>query len=352
MASPIRQSTALPWFIPFVIVAVLFTGCATSSPTVEQTKPASTQMATSIPLAPISAATSSPSSRIVETPTRVIYPSDTPTKTSTAAPETNPVVLTGAGDISVCGTMGSEQTAELIDALPGEVFTAGDNTNESGKMFQYQDCFEKTWGRFKNRLHPSPGNHDYMVPDAADYYAYFGAAAGDPGKGYYSYDLGDWHIVALNSNCSAVGCGAISAQVKWLQADLDAHPSKCTLAYWHHPRFSSGLAGTFGMYNFWNVLYDHGVDIVVNGNDHDYERFAPQDALGNPDDARGIREFVVGTGGASQRPFGQVQPNSEVRNTGAYGVIKFTLYPDYYEWVFLPVAGADFTDSGSAPCHN
>jgi hypothetical protein len=272
--------------------------------------------------------------------------------TATLTPEPTPAVLTGAGDISVCGFPGAEQTAKLIDALPGEVFTAGDNTNESGELYQYQDCFEMTWGRFKDRLHPSPGNHDYMVPDAVDYFTYFGAAAGEPGKGYYSYELGDWHIVALNSNCNAVACGTNSAQMKWLQADLEAHPAKCTLAYWHHPRFSSGLAGTFGMFNFWNVLYDYGVDVVVNGNDHDYERFAPQDPLGNQDLERGIREFVVGTGGASQRSFDEIQPNSEVRNTGVYGVIQFTLYPDHYDWQFLPVAGGGFTDSGSTLCHN
>jgi hypothetical protein len=204
---------------------------------------------------------------------------------------------------------------------------------------------------FKDRIHPSPGNHDYMTPGAADYFSYFGAAAGEPGKGYYSFEEGAWHVVILNANCAYVGCGSNSEQVHWLEADLAAHPTKCTLAIWHQPRFSSGLSGTSGMYPFWKVLYENGAEIVINGHDHDYERFAPQDPVGNPDPQKGIREFVVGTGGASQRRFNAITPNSEVHETGTYGVLKLTLYADRYNWEFVPVAGGVFQDMGSGDCH-
>jgi hypothetical protein len=203
-------------------------------------------------------------------------------------------------------------------------------------------------------MHPSPGNHDYLTEkNAASYFDYFGQAAGEPGKGYYSYDLGDWHIVALNSNCLNIdGCGPSSPQVEWLKADLEAHPAACTLAYWHHPRWTSGLAeNSFWLDAFWQVLYEHGAEIVVSGHDHDYERFAPQNPQGEADPENGIRQFVVGTGGAGQRPFLGAQPNSEVRNSGEFGVLKLTLYPDRYDWEFIPVEGAVFTDSGSTTCH-
>jgi hypothetical protein len=262
------------------------------------------------------------------------------------------VVFSGAGDITACGTNGAAETAALLAELPGEFFTAGDNSNDHGLMEQYTSCFSPTWGQFMDRLHPSPGNHDYTYDSGAAYYAYFGAAAGEAGKGYYSFDEGAWHVVMLNSNCNYVDCGEQSQQVQWLAEDLAAHPNRCTLAIWHHPRFSSGLAGSNGLYPFWQALYDHGADLVINGNDHDYERFAPQDPLGNADPERGIREFVVGTGGAGQRGFAnEVQPNSEARNTGTFGVLKLTLYAERYDWEFIPVAGGEFRDSGSGECH-
>jgi hypothetical protein len=266
-------------------------------------------------------------------------------------PTPSPVTLTGAGDIAVCGTHGSEKTAALLAQIPGDIFTAGDNSNEDGTLQQYIDCFGPTWGQFLARLHPVPGNHDYLTHAAADYYRYFGAAAGDAAKGYYSFEEGAWHVVMLNSNCNDVGCGAESEQVKWLKADLSAHPTKCTLAVWHHPRYSSGLSGSSGMYPFWKVLYEQGVDVVINGNDHDYERFAPQDPLGKADPEKGIREFVVGTGGASQRAFNDLIPNSEVHETGVFGVIKLTLSAEAYDWEFIPIAGGDFHDAGSGVCH-
>jgi hypothetical protein len=200
---------------------------------------------------------------------------------------------------------------------------------------------------------PSPGNHEYNTANATGYYGYFGNPAGDPTEGYYSYNLGAWHILVINSNCSAIGgCGAGSPQEVWLRADLAAYPSMCALAYWHHPRFSSGQHGNdAALQPIWQALYDHDADVIVNGHDHNYERFAPQDPAGNADPANGIREFVVGTGGKSLRSLGTLRANSEVTDTTSYGVIKFTLHVTGYDWQFIPVAGATFTDSGSGACH-
>jgi len=263
-------------------------------------------------------------------------------------------VLVGAGDIASCSSSGDEATAALLDAIPGTVFTAGDNAYSDGAADEFANCYDPSWGRHKARIRPSPGNHDYHTPGASGYFGYFGAAAGDPSTGYYSYDLGAWHIIAVNSNCSEIGgCGAGSPQEQWLRADLAAHPAACTLAYWHHPRFSSGQHGSSTTYRaFWQALYDYNADVVLNGHDHDYERFAPQDPNGAADPARGLREFVVGTGGHSLRSF-QRKPaaNSEVRNRDAFGVLKLTLHPTGYEWEFVPEAGKTFTDTGSGICH-
>ncbi len=197
------------------------------------------------------------------------------------------------------------------------------------------------------------GNHEYGTRDAAGYFSYFGGAAGDPAEGWYSYDLGSWHLIALNSECSHVGgCGAGSAQERWLRADLAAHRTACTLAYWHEPRFSSGQHGDRASYDaFWRDLYDAGAEIVLNGHDHDYERFAPQNPDGRLDLARGIREFVVGTGGASHYHFKKVKPNSEVRGTDTFGVLLLRLGSERYQWQFVPGAGKDLTDSGTGLCH-
>jgi acid phosphatase type 7 len=305
------------------------------------------------PTHPVQQSTSSPTAASTATasPTPTASATPTPVPSPTPSPAPAAVILTGAGDIAVCGTKGSAKTAALLAQIPGDIFTAGDNSNEDGSMQQYTDCFGPTWGQFLARIHPAVGNHDYLTAGATDYYSYFGSAAGEPGKGYYSYEEGAWHVVVLNSNCNDVGCGADSAQVQWLKADLAQHPAKCTLAYWHHPRFSSGLSGSSGMYPFWQVLYANGVELVVNGNDHDYERFAPQDPLGKADPDNGIREFVVGTGGASQRAFNAIVANSEAHQTGTYGVLKLTLAADVYDWEFIPVEGGDFQDSGSGTCH-
>lgn len=264
------------------------------------------------------------------------------------------VVLVGAGDIAICGNPGAEATAKLLDQVSGAVFAAGDTSNEEGSAAQFANCFAPTWGRHLNRIRPAVGNHEYLTPDASPYYDYFKAAAGPAGKGYYSYELGAWHIVVLNSNCSKVGgCGPGSPQETWLAADLAAHPTRCTLAYWHHPRFSSGAQGSYtSMLPIWRVLYAAGVEVVLNGHDHVYERFARQDPDGNADPARGIREFIVGTGGAAYNSFpGAFLPNSEVQGTGVFGVLKLTLYDNSYEWTFVPEAGKAFADSGREDCH-
>jgi hypothetical protein len=264
-------------------------------------------------------------------------------------------VLVGAGDIADCRELESAQaTAGLLATIPGTIFTAGDTGCPDGTEENFQQCYAPTWGRFRDRTRPAPGNHEYHTKDAAPYFKYFGAAAGEPGKGYYSYEVAGWHIISLNSDCPDIGgCGTGSPEEEWLRQDLATHRVMCTLAYWHHPLFSSG--GTHGnapeMKVFWQDLYDANAEIVINGHDHDYERFAPQDPEAKPDPARGIRQFVVGTGGRHLRGFGPPKPNSEVRNSDSFGVLKLTLYSDHYAWQFIPVAGATFTDSGQGTCH-
>jgi acid phosphatase type 7 len=259
------------------------------------------------------------------------------------------VELIGAGDIASCGSPGDEATATLLDNLTGTIFTAGDNVYNSGTVEEFQNCYAPSWGRHKARTFPSPGNHDYVTSDAAPYYAYFGENAGSEGLGFHSYDLGAWHIVVLNSN---IDMSAESRQALWLTADLQSSSAVCTLAYWHHPLFSSGQHGNDPRsYALWQILYNFGVDVVVNGHDHNYERFAPQ----NPDgeaDPRGIREFVAGTGGAYLRPFDVIRPNSEIRDATSWGVLTFKLYADRYAWEFIPVEGTEFRDAGSDTCVN
>jgi hypothetical protein len=262
-------------------------------------------------------------------------------------------VLVGAGDIAGCGSQKDTQTANLLDRIAGTVFTLGDNVYPNGTAAEFANCYEPTWGRHVARTRPAAGNHDYHTPDASGYFGYFGTAAGDADRGYYSYDVGDWHIVVLNSNCAAVGgCDRDSPQGQWLAADLVTNPSTCTLAYWHAPLFSSGWrhGGDEAMLDVWQVLYEAGADVVLSGHEHNYERFAPQDPHGAQDPARGIRQFVVGTGGGGLYGFGPAAPNSEVRNSETYGVLKLTLHPTGYDWAFVPAGGGTFTDAGSAAC--
>jgi hypothetical protein len=262
-------------------------------------------------------------------------------------------VLVGAGDIASCFSGGDEATAALLDGIAGTVFTAGDNAYDSGSPEEFAACYEPSWGRHRARTLPATGNHEYGTSGAAGHFAYFGAAAGPAGLGYHAYDIGAWRAYVVNSNCWAIGgCGAGSAQEAWLRADLAANPRPCVVAYWHHPRFSSGQHGGDGsVHAIWEALYAHGAELVVNGHDHDYERFALQTPGGVGDPATGIRQLIVGTGGASLRPFAGVVANSEVRSADAYGVIVLALSPGSYSWQFVPVAGASFTDSGSGTCH-
>jgi hypothetical protein len=270
------------------------------------------------------------------------------------AGKTDAAVLVGAGDIADCRDLsGAEATAKLLEKIPGTVMAIGDLAYPDGSEANFA-CYDQTWGRVKSRTRPAPGNHEFHTLGAGFYFQYFGAAAGDPAKGYYSYDLGTWHIVALNSECQAAGgCDAASPQGQWLKADLAGHPVACTLAYFHKPLFSSGGAhgDDLTVKPLWDALFAANVDVVVSGHDHDYERFAPQTPEALADNSRGIREFVVGTGGKNHRPFGIVKPNSEVRDAEAFGVLKLTLFPGRYEWEFVPVEGKIFQDAGTGTCH-
>jgi hypothetical protein len=233
-------------------------------------------------------------------------------------------VLVGAGDIAKC---------DMIGGAAAEDFAK---------------CYEPTWGRHKARTRPAPGNHDYNSDKGRHYYEYYGENAGPAGQGYYSYDLGSWHVISLNS---VIDIGPLSPQVRWLKEDLAAHPVDCIAAYWHGPLFSSGPHSTDKKLEaFWRVLYDAGADIVMNGHDHLYERFAPQDPYGKADPERGIRQFIVGTGGGGVYKFKRPLPNSEVRDNSTYGVLKLTLGPGRYAWEFVPIAGQTFTDSGTGTC--
>jgi len=271
-------------------------------------------------------------------------------------PAPTPAVLIGAGDISVCGQSGQIRTAALIDRLLAQfpqavVFTAGDNAQSMGEMYEYTECFDRTWGRFMDRLYPSPGNHDWYFDQGANYLAYFAASPAGPGPGYYSYDLGAWHIVSLNSNCDVTGCGEDSLQAHWLRADLQRNAKACTLLYWHHPLWSSGIvpidrAGE----TFWRIASEAGADVVVHGHDHHYERFAPLDRHGFVDYAAGTRLFIVGTGGAWLFDLTEPLDFTEALDNTTLGVIVFFLYPDRYDWMFAPVDGGYYTDFGSGDC--
>ena len=324
------------------------------------------------------AATAAPTATTAPTATPVPTATAAPTSTApaTAVPTASPTlpvsqvddpVIAGAGNIACdpaspsfnngSGTAAACQQRATSDLLVARhlaaVFTLGDNQYENGSPAAFGQVYDPAWGRVRTITHPAIGNHDYQTAGAAGYFGYFGAAAGDPARGYYSYTIGSWHIVVLNSECNQVGgCGTGSPQEQWLRADLAAHPALCTLAYWHEPRFSSGTSGgNVGYDAFWRDLYAAGADVVLNGHDHDYQRFAPQSPDGVLDQARGIREFVVGTGGKGHDSFGAIQPNSEVRNNSTFGVLALTLHPGSYDWAFVPIAGQTFTDAGSMACH-
>jgi acid phosphatase type 7 len=278
----------------------------------------------------------------------------------------DPVVAT-AGDIacdsSIPGPDYCHQAA-TSDILAATSLTAvlplGDNQYPTGSLAEFQAYYGPTWGRELAITHPATGNHEYVTPGAAGYFDYFGAAAGDPTKGYYSIDIGTWHVIVLNSNCDEIdpgpaanGCARGSPQDLWLVADLKAHrAAKCTLAMWHHPRFSSGPSGGDAtLWAFWAELYRGKADVVLNGHDHIYERFAPQNPSGRVDPIRGIRQFTVGTGGKSLDSIGPPLPNSEVLDNSSFGVLELTLHPTSYDWSFVPDPDGTLTDSGTANCH-
>ena len=257
-------------------------------------------------------------------------------------------VLLAAGDIALCGSEGSELTARLLDSMDGTVVAAGDNAYPSGRLEDYRNCYQPSWGRHLDRTRPTPGNHEYETAGATPYFTYFGPNAGPAGRGYYSYTLGSWHIVSLNSETDL---RAGSPQEQWLRADLQANRTSCTAAYWHRPRFSSGKHGNnTDMQELWRVLYEFHVDVAISGHDHLYERFAPQDASGRADPERGIRQFVAGTGGAAMHAFNGTAANSEAQGFD-WGVLKLTLGADAYSWEFVPAAGGSFHDNGTYPCH-
>ena len=279
---------------------------------------------------------------------------------SSGAPSPSPVpppvpmppaeaVLVGAGDIARCPGGSQAATAALLDQIGGIVFTAGDNVYSGPTLLNYNQCYGPTWGRHLARTRPVPGNHDYDPPGPSAYFAYFGEAAGPEGLGYYSYEVASWHVVALNS---LIPMSPGSAQYLWLQSDLAASPARCTVAYFHYPLFSSSTNNgpVPAVKDLWRLLYAAGADVILNGNDHLYERFAPQDPNGRLDPSLGIRQFTVGTGGAELHGFGTPAANSQVRGS-EYGVLKLTLQAAGYTWQFVPIAGGSLKDSGSDSCH-
>lgn len=333
-----RTSTALVLGIVgglvVVVLAALVLGMGGASPTaIANANPTATLAPTMSATAPTAGPT-----------TASDRPSGTPA---------GPVTLIAAGDITSCAVTSDSATAKLVESIPGTVAALGDDAYDSGTVSEYSRCYAPTWGAFLDRTRPVPGNHEYLTRAAAGYFAYFGSRAGDPKLGYYAYDLGAWRLYALNSNCSDIGgCGTGSAEVTWLTADLAAHPTQCVLAYWHHPRFSSGEHGsnTF-VAGLWDTLYAAGADVVLSGHDHDYERFAPMSDTGQVDEATGITEFVVGTGGRSHYPFNAILPTSRVHDNTTFGVLDLTLSPGTWSSRFVPIAGKTFTDTSSGTCH-
>jgi 3',5'-cyclic AMP phosphodiesterase CpdA len=267
-------------------------------------------------------------------------------------------MLLAAGDIAECDHQGDEATAEILAQYPdATIATLGDNAYQEGTDEQFKSCYDASWGKFKDRTMPATGNHDESTKNAQGYWDYFGDRGGPYDKYYYSYDLGSWHLVVLNSDCWRVdGCAIDDPQAEWLRNDLEKNPALCTIAYWHRPPFSSGRYGGPGetgrVRPLWQVLNEEGVDILLTGHEHSYERFAPMNTAGERDDKGGVRLFVVGTGGGNLRPFENPPlPTTEVRDDETWGVLKLDLGEGRYSWKFLPVAGSTFSDSGSGTCH-
>jgi hypothetical protein len=272
--------------------------------------------------------------------------------TSPSAPGVDETaVLVGSGDIGQCGSAGAVATGRLLDHETGTVFAAGDIAYPDGSAEQFRDCYDPVWGRHKERTRPSPGNHEYGSSGAAPYFAYFGPNAGPPGRGFYRYRKGAWQVLSLNSNLDGSERGT---QLEWLRAELADESSECSVAYFHHPRFSSGPHGVLPppgvVSEIWRLLHTAGADVVISAHEHFYERFAPQTPDGESDPAFGLRQFVVGTGGAQlTQPVRRV-PNSEV-SLSAFGLLRLTLDPGMYRWEFVAAEGGAVLDSGSGNCH-
>jgi calcineurin-like phosphoesterase family protein len=302
-------------------------------------------------------------------------PARLPGSSEVALAASDPVIA-AAGDIACDptnssfnngnGTSGScrpKYTSDLlVNAGLAAVLALGDNQYYCGGYQAYLQSYDLSWGRVKSITRPAVGNHEYLTSGgtdctsansgAAGYFNYFGSAAGSPSQGYYSFDVGTWHLIAINSNCSSAGgCSSSSPQGQWLAADLAAHTNFCTLAYWHIPLYSSGGRANANTQSIWQTLYNNNVDVVLNGHDHIYERFAPQTPSGTVDTARGIREFIIGSGGANHTSLATIAANSEVRNVDTFGILKLTLHPTSYDWQFVPEAGKTFTDTGTGNCH-
>jgi hypothetical protein len=258
--------------------------------------------------------------------------------------------LIAAGDIASCDEEADGATAALIAGSDGTVAPLGDLVYPAGSDATYAQCYAPVWGGFLDRTRPAIGNHDMQDDGGAAYFRYFGDRAGPVGAGWYAYDLGEWHVVVLNSNCEVIGCGPGSEQDAWLLADLAASDARCTLAYWHHPRFSSGPHGDYGpVAPLWEAVALEGAEIVLVGHDHLYERFAPMAADGSADPS-GVRQFTVGTGGKALYVANRVAPNSEVLIDDAFGVLELQLAPDFYDWRFITIDGS-VADEGSGDCH-
>lgn len=268
----------------------------------------------------------------------------------TIAPSVKTTQILAVGDIASCSYDDDEKTAELAKSLTGKILTLGDNVYNDGTKKEFTECFDPKWGQLKNRIHPSPGNHDYRTKDASGYFEYFGDIAA-PGVGYYSFEYGGWLIFSLNSNCRDVACDENSQQVKWLKEQLSTTKTTCQIAYYHHPRFSSGAHGsTEDMSAVWNTLVVGRVDIVLNGHEHLYERFAKLDKDGNPD-KNGARQFTVGTGGKTFYKFSTILPGSEVRDNQNHGLIKISLETAKYSWEFIGNNNVGVLDSGKDTCN-
>jgi acid phosphatase type 7 len=269
--------------------------------------------------------------------------------------QTTTVTLVGAGDVASCNYTEDSATAKLLGNIPGTVYTLGDNVYTYGTAAEFANCYDPTWGKYKQRTRPAVGNHEYYTAGAKPYFDYFGWRAGGPNRGYYSYDRGAWHIVALNSNCAKVGgCGIRSVQGRWLRSNLADHRTRCTLAYFHHPLYATGEGTpTPAVRPLWRILYNHHADVILSGHAHRYERYAPITPGGVVDRNNGIRQFVVGTGGNSGG--GEIHrdqaPGLRVVNLVTPGVLKLDLSAGSYTWKFVHIAGKTFSDSGTDACH-